>query len=292
MNVCRRSDLRSCEKTATMPALFFRKLCLFFIAAVLPVFSLGACTFSLSGTGQATVAPPATITREVTRLVTRDVTREVTRLVLVPVTVAPTETPVFTFTPSSPLSETSAPEHPVGRVLNYTDCLYGPADFFLYKTSFPAGQLVEAVGRNPDGTWINVEEVQGWDPCWIPVTRAAITGEDVESLPVVYPDLPISYWYKPPSPSAHREGDEVTVTWKAVGMAEYDYRGYLILAWVCQGGVHVFLPVNIAPPYAENTGMLSAKIMDGPGCRESSSATIYTAEKRGYFGEKIFWPPY
>lgn len=231
-------------------------------------------------------------------MVTQDVTQEVTQLVMVPVTVTPTETPVYTSTPSyiptitATPTITPSPEPPVITILEYSDCLYGPATYFLYKTSLPVGHYMEVVGRNLDGTWIDVEEVHGWDPCWIPTAQAGFNTGSVEALPAVYPTLPISYWYKPPNPIARRNGSEVTISWKAIGMAEYDYRGYLIIAWVCQSGVHVFLPVSIVPPYAENTGTLSVKVTDEPGCSEVSSAYIYTAEKRGYSGERIFWPAY
>ena len=135
-----------------------------------------------------------------------------------------------------------------------------------------------------------MQELHGWDACWIPVAQARFTPGSLDAVPVAYPNLPVSYWYKPPSPIARREGNEVKVSWQAIGMAEYDYHGYLIIAWVCQGEQQVYLPVSIVPAYAENTGTLSVTIKDEPGCKQASSATIYTAEKRGYFGEKIFWP--
>ena len=230
--------------------------------------------------------------------VTREVTQLVTRVVEVPVTVVPSDTPVSNLTPTPIPSITNLPiinpalEPLVVTVLQYSDCLYGPAAFFLYKTSLPVDHLMEVIGRSPDGTWIYVEEVHGWNPCWIPTTQARFNTGSVEAVPVVYPTLPRSYWYKPPNSAAHRDGSEVTVSWQAIGMAEYDYRGYLIIAWVCQGGVLVFLPVSIVPPYAKNTGTLSVKITDEPGCNEVSNAYIYTAEKRGYSGEMVFWPPY
>lgn len=205
------------------------------------------------------------------------------------------ETPSLPAAPPTPSAITPAPAIPaipVVALTQYTDCLYGPGTFFLYKTSLPAGSLMEGVGRSPDGSWIAVEELGGWDSCWIPAAQVRFNTGSIEAVPVAFPTLPHSFWYKPPSPVAHRDGTEVQVSWKAIGMAEYDYRGYLIIAWVCQGGQHVYLPVSIVPPYTENTGSLSVTIKDEPGCREVSSARIYTAEKRGYSGEMIFWPAY
>jgi hypothetical protein len=83
----------------------------------------------------------------------------------------------------------------------------------------------------------------------------------------------------------------VTIYWNAVWMASDDYRGYLIEAWVCQGGTQVFLPIGYAPKYAENTGLLGVTVTDEPGCIAPSSARIYTAEKHGYSNwRKIDWP--
>jgi len=202
---------------------------------------------------------------------------------------APAVTQPSPTTPATPVPSSGLPQV---TILQYSDCLYGPAAFFLYKTSLPAAALMEAVGRNPDGSWLAVEEVNGWDTCWIPAAQASFNSGRIENLPVLYPSLPHSFWYKPPNPIARRQDNEVTISWKAVGMAVYDYRGYLIEAWVCQGGQHVYLPVNFVPPYAENTGTLSVTIQDEPGCPQASTAHIYTAEKRGYSGEMIFWPPY
>ncbi len=280
-----------------MHSFSFRKFRQLFTVALLPVIILNACALSLPRFTAATIVPAPQVSQEVTHQVTQNVTREVTRLVMVPVTVTPTETPVYTDTllntptvTKNP-TVTPTPGPPLITILEHPDCLYGPAVFFLYKTSLPVDHLMEVIGRNPDGTWIDVEEVHGWDPCWIQTTQASFNNGSVETVPVVYPTLPQSYWYKPPNPVTHRDGTKVTVSWQAVGMAAYDYRGYLIIAWVCQGGVYVFLPISIVPPFTENTGTLSVDITDEPGCSEVSRAHIYTAEKRGYSGQRIFWPP-
>jgi hypothetical protein len=269
---------------------FFRKQYRGFIVACFIVFTGSSCA----------VTPPVSVETPFyqTVQVTQEVTQLVTRVVEIPVTATPSVVPVndLAFTPTATI--TNIPiinpsfEPPLITIMQYSDCLYGPASFFLYKTSLPVDHLMEVTGRSPDGTWISVEEVHGWDPCWIPAGQAHLNTGSIDTIPVVYPSLPVSYWYKPPNSSAHREGSEVTVSWQAIGMAEYDYRGYLIIAWVCQGGVHVFLPVSIIPPYVENTGILSVKIVDEAGCSEVSSVNIYTAEKRGYSGEKVFWPAY
>jgi hypothetical protein len=197
----------------------------------------------------------------------------------------PSETPAPAGTP--PASSASLP---MVEIPQYTDCLSGPGAFFLYKTSLPDGAWMEVTGRSPDSGWLAVQDLNGWDPCWIATAKAAFTPGSLDAVPVVTPTLPHSFFYKPPNAAARREGSQVTVSWQAIGMGEHDYRGYLIVAQVCQAGEVVYLPLNVVPPYAENTGLLSAVLQDEPGCSQASSAHIYTAEKRGYSGEMIFWP--
>jgi hypothetical protein len=271
-----------------------RKIYPAFSAAMLLVWLAASCTFSPA----APTPTPVVQTLQVTSLVTREVTQEVTRVVEVPVTVTPTETPLYTFTPSlsptntetSTLTPTPAP--PVVTLLEYTDCLYGPADFYLYKLSIPAGGQMEAIGRNGDGSWIYVQAVQGWNPCWIQAAQARFETGDVESLPFVLPALPFSTQYRAPDPTARRRGNEVTISWTAIGMGLDDYRGYLIQAWVCQDGTLVFLPVHYQPLLIANTGLLSVTVTDEAGCSSPSSGYIYSAETRGYSARAhIPWPP-
>jgi hypothetical protein len=76
-------------------------------------------------------------------------------------------------------------------------------------------------------------------------------------------------------------------------MTEDDYRGYLIEAWVCQGGKQVFLPIGYVTSFAQNNSMMAVKVTDEPGCLDPSSARIYSVEKHGYtVWRKIPWPPY
>jgi hypothetical protein len=262
---------------------------------LLAIIALSSCSPSL---GQAERAP-IVHTAEVTRLVTRDVTLEVTRLIEVPVTVTPSATSQFTLTPSltptitSTPTITPTPELPQLTILQYTDCLYGPGELYLYKTSYPAGSRVEVVGRSQDALWINVQEIHGWNACWIPASQVRLDHGSVSDLPFVYTTLPLTrYDYSPPMATALRDGDEVTVSWEAIWMSRYELRGYLIEAWVCQTGQHIFLPIHVFPTYEENVTTLSITIRDEAGCVEPSSARIATSSKRGYtLFEKIFWPP-
>ena len=269
-----------------------------FIVTILLVLAVSACTSAAPLSVQVPGTQPLPVTQVVTRVVTLDVTQEVTRVIEVPVTVTPSATPLVTLTPSLPpdINGTPAvlptPELSVVSILEYSDCLYGPASFYLYKTSLAAGALMEVVGRNPESTWLDVQGLHGWNPCWIEVTRVKFNTGDVTGVPVVDAVLPYSNQFAPPDAIARRNGSEVTVSWKAVWMSFDDYRGYLIEAWVCQGGAQVFLPVSYVPPLESNTGSLSVKITDEPGCDQPSHARIYSADKYGYsISQILFWPP-
>ncbi len=263
--------------------------CMLFLLLVI---AGSACSSLGLNSADAPAVPPIQVTQVITRVVTQDVTQEVTRIVEVPVTVTPAPTLEFTSTPE--ISTTGSTELPLASILVYSDCLYGPGTFYLYKTSIAAGSQMEAVGRNQDGTWINVEDVNGWNACWIPVNQAELSRGSVNDLPLVSTVLPITrYDYSSPSAIARRSGNEVTVSWKAVWMSTDEVRGYLIEAWVCQDGKYIYLPVFVSTTYDENVGTISVKIRDEAGCAETPSARIASAGMRGYtLWEKIFWPPY
>jgi len=242
---------------------------------------------------------PIVQTVEITQEVTRQVTREVTRVIQVPVTITPSPTLQYTHTPSLTPTHTitatitSTPEPPQATIREYANCLYGPAEFYLYKTSYPAGSRVEVAGRSWDTHWLNIHEVGGWNACWIPADLAELDTGSVSDLPFIYTSLPLArYEYSSPTAKAVRSGNEVTVTWEAKWMSIDELRGYLIEAWVCQGGSFTFLPIGIHPTFAENTGTFTITITDEAGCSEPSRAHIATVVKKGYTPfEKIFWPP-
>jgi len=247
---------------------------------------------------EGTVTPPAR-TVEIIQEVTRHVTREVTRVIQIPVTITPSPTLQFTLTPSLTPSHTgtatitSTPEPPQVTIREYANCLYGPAEFYLYKTSYAAGSRVEVAGRSWDARWLNIHEIGGWNACWIPADLAELDRGSTAELPFVYTSLPLArYEYSSPTARAVRSGSEVTVTWDAKWMSFDELRGYLIEAWVCQAGSFTILPIGVQTNYAENIGSFTVTITDEAGCSEPSRAHIATVVKKGYTPfEKIFWPP-
>lgn len=243
---------------------------------------------------------PAIQPVEVTREVTREITLEVTHIVEIPVTVTPTLTPVYTYTPSLtptltiPPTITPTPEPPVVTVLVHSQCLYGPGSAYLYKYGLLETSWMEVIGRNLDGSWLYVQGVHGWNPCWVKATLVKFNTGGIKDVPIAWAALPYSNLYQPPQAvSANRVGNEVTIFWQPVWMTEDDYGGYLIEAWVCQGGQQVFLPIGYVTSFDSNSSMIAVKVTDEPGCLVPSSARIYTAEKHGYSGYRMIpWPTY
>jgi hypothetical protein len=245
---------------------------------------------------------PAVQTVEVTRIVTHAVTSEVTRLVEVPVTLTPSPTPELSPTPSpSPTltrrsTATTVPQLPRVSVLVHSACMYGPGTGYLFKYGLNATVWMKVVGRNEDGSWLFVKG--GNDPdtngCWIKTSLVKFLSGDVGDVPVFWNSLPGSVLYRPPAAvSANRVGNEVTIFWQPVWMTEDDYRGYLIEAWVCQGGSLVFVPIGYVTSVFDNTSMKAAKVTDEPGCSLPSRARIYTVEKHGYtWYRMIAWPTF
>jgi hypothetical protein len=256
--------------------------------AFLLLFTGAAC----SGLAGVPAATPIIQVVQVNREVTRQVVVEVTRIVEVPVTVTPlpspveSETPLQSPVPSSAASPTLAATFipPVGTILIHTECLYGPDPVYLgrYELLENSPQLV--IGQSQDSTWLYVQGVDHKDPCWVAANIVKVDATKLDGLPITEPVLsPYSTLYPaPPAVSTNRVGNDVTVFWLPVAMSEADYHGYLIEAWVCQGGKQVFIPKGYLSTFDKNDVMLAVKIKDEPGCSEPSSARIYTVNTHGY----------
>lgn len=142
--------------STTAPLNSFRAL----LVALLLVFVGGSCVTPLSISVEKPDIPTIQVTQLATILVTQEVTQEVTRIVEVPVTVTPpanslTPAPSFTSTGSPPLA--TVPESLEVRILEHSDCLYGPGSGYLYKYSVAADYIMQALGRNLDGTWLYLQ---------------------------------------------------------------------------------------------------------------------------------------
>ena len=265
---------------------------------------IAACTPAPAATSTP-VIEVATVIQPVE--VTHEVTSEVTRLVDVPVTSTPTPTLFQSATPTLTPSRTRIPSitptwnPPRVSIREHSACFYGPDRTYLFKYGLAATVWMRVIGRNTDGTWLFVKagDDPDWNGCWIETTKVNFLSGGVSDVPVYWMGLPGSVLYQPPvAVSANRVGNEVTIFWQAVWMTEDDYRGYMIEAWVCQGGRQVFVPIGHPAPLPmpsvwENIGIFTVKIVDEPGCNIPSTARIYSVEKHGYTGYRMIpWPPY
>jgi len=266
------------------------------ICALILVFVGSSCSIILPGTIKKSYNQNFLVTQVSKELVTREVTREVTRLVEVPVTVTPAITPTSTFTPIPSSTNADFPAASFGSlevtILKHSDCMYGPGSVYLYKYSVFTENPMEAIGRNWDGSWLYIQSIAGWNPCWIQADLARLSRGNVNDLPIVYSKLPYSNQYNSPDATAHRDGNEVTISWKAVWMSLDDYRGYLIEAWVCQSGQQVLVPISYVTSWDKNSTMMAVKVTDQAGCSESSSARIYSVTTNAYSSPKTVygWP--
>jgi hypothetical protein len=232
--------------------------------------------------------------------VTRQVTQEVTRIVQVPVTVTPSPAPlnteVPTLTPTSEAAPTNTPNPvpPNVSVLIHTMCLYGPDPGYVGRYEINAGSKQVAIGRNPDGTWLQITGADHANPCWVATELVQFDTGAIIDPPVAEPDLqPYSTLVAPPMAiSTYRDGNMVTIFWQPVEVTQENYHGYLVEAKVCQGGKLVFVSKPYMPDYAKNNAILAVKVTDEPGCPDPSSARIYTAENKGYSNFSVVpdWP--
>jgi hypothetical protein len=238
----------------------------------------------------------------ITRVITRVVTSEVTQVLEVPITDTPFATPIPSPTPYLSPTITQVPSAtpifspPQVTVLADSGCYFGPSTDYLLKYGLFAYNWMWVVGRNPDGTWLNIKSLHDplWNACWIKTDQVKFDTGNINNVPIVWMVYPYSILYDPPTEvSAKREGNVVTIFWQPVYMTEDDYRGYMIEAWVCQEGRQVFHPIGYVTSFSRNNNMMlmSVQVMDEPGCDVPSNARIYAVEKHGYTAYRMVpWP--
>ena len=207
-------------------------------------------------------------------------------------TFTPTATrlPSQTSTPTQTLTATITPTYAIlrGKVLQQSNCRYGPGAPYLYKYGLYPGSSLDIIGRNDLGAWILVQAIGGDNPCWVKASLLEIKG-DVMAVAPAYIPLPLSPYYGPlTGVTAVRDGNEVTVSWHAIQLRPGDdseQTPYVVEAWICTGGQLGFTPFGSYTPVV--------KIADEPGCSELSHARLTAAEKHGYTPwVEIPWPPH
>ncbi len=282
---------------------FARKYFKVFIIAILLVL-IGVSCLPL-----APAAPAATPAQNVVVL-QQIITKVVTQIVYVPVTVTPTQTPYYTDTVgptatdtptavTTPPTATITPQPPTVTVLVHTQCLFGPDPVYISKYDILANSPQVAIGRNTDTSWLYVQGSDHANPCWVKAALVKVnTGSYTDPPVITTPVLtPYTTLYPAPVVSTTRAGNAVTIFWQPVSMTETDYNGYLIEAWVCQGGQMVFLPKSYVPLYDKNVSAIQNKnvmaimVTDEPSCSTPSSARIYTSITTAYSSPRnIPWP--
>lgn len=252
---------------------------------------------------------PAAVTPIQTAAVQRIVeTQLVTKLIYVPVTITPsptlytTITPTFTLVPSitptstsTPPTTTPTPQPPAVTVLVHTECLWGPDPAYLGRYDILANSTQIAIGRNQDTSYMYVTGSDHANACWIRTAVLKAINGNFTDAPVRLPPVLTPYttlYPAPPAVSASRQGNTVTIFWLPVAMTQADYGGYLIEAWVCQGGQLVFVPQSYFTSYNQNSSMMAVSVRDEAGCSQPSSARVFTVTSNAYsnYRSVLIWP--
>jgi hypothetical protein len=262
-----------------------------FVIAFLLIFAGVACVPVAPG---ATPASTIYVLREV-------VTHEVTRIVYVPVTITPTptiyttdtvtRTPTVTVTPltptvtSTPPTVTPTPQPPAVSVLVHTECYFGPDLAYIGMYEILADSPQVGIGRNQDTSWMLLQGADHKNPCWVKTALLKTINGNFIDAPVSLPPVLTPYtklYAPPPAASAGRQGNTVTIFWLPVAMTEADYGGYLVEAWVCQGGTLEFEAKGYVTAFNKNSSMMAVSFTDEAGCSKPSSARVFTVMTGAY----------
>ncbi len=240
-----------------------------------------ATTVAWTNTATVTVTPPSTPTDTPTIIPSETPIPTPTKTATL--TRTPTETPTPTTTSTPTITPSPTFDFPDVTVKMQAHCRYGPARGYLHAADLYEGDTGTVRGRDNFGSWLYIKFDKLDYFCWAAASVLDIQG-DIFTVYVTERKLPQSTLYGPPdSVQATRDGDKVTVSWDAVRMTEDDDRGYMIEAYVCQGGAYLFVVVATDNTFYEFT--------DEAGCPFLSNGLLYTVEKHGYTDPvTIPWP--
>ena len=167
-------------------------------------------------------------------------------------------------------------------------CRFGPGKPYLFEFSVFEDTILEIIGRMEYGKYLLVRAVRGTNACWMHGDYIEPRG-NLEYVPYVDPHQVLAwspYYDALTGISATRTGNVVTVFWDPLYLRAGDSSEqipYVVEAWVCQDGEHVFVPVG--------SYSTAAEVVDEPGCEISSHARVMGAEKHGYTSwVEIDWP--
>jgi hypothetical protein len=206
----------------------------------------------------------------------------------------PVPSPTLTATPTPTQTATATPIPTYIKIrgeviIEQAVCHYGPGAPYLYKYGVYKGSNLEILRRIAGGNYLEIQAIGGNNPCWVRMDYFKIKGDlaNVEPVNIDQVKLPVSPYYAPPGGvSARRDGNVVTIFWKALALRAGDdseQTPYIVEAWVCQGGQMVFVPAG--------TTQIAVKVTDEPGCALPSHAWFIAAEKHGYTRRvAVPWP--
>ncbi|GAB1471864.1 hypothetical protein MASR2M66_27420 [Chloroflexota bacterium] len=200
----------------------------------------------------------------------------------IPTTPAPSATVEPSLTPTVEVSGATV------IVNKQAHCRYGPSKAYLHAADLFAGDKGNVRYRAMYSTWLYIQFDKLNYSCWVAPSVVDIAG-DISAIQKIEPDLLRigSNMYGPPqNVQATRDGKKVTITWDQVSMTSDDDRGYLIEAFVCQGGAYIWWTDSYPDQFND-----SYTVQDEAGCNSPSWGRIYTVEKHGFSQPAdIPWP--
>lgn len=203
-------------------------------------------------------------------------------------TSTPTPTQTASITPTATITPTPTFTFPSVTVNKQAHCRYGPSVAYLHAADLYPGDVGTVRGRFQYSSWLYIKFDKLDYFCW---AAPSVVDVDGDISTIAYKELNLqsigSNQYGPPTGvTAFRDGDQVTISWNQVEMTKDKDRGYLIEAFVCQGGAYLWWTFSYPDQYST-----SYTVTDEAGCPVPSEGLLYTVEKHGFSKPvEIPWP--
>ncbi|MFN2144794.1 MAG: hypothetical protein ACK2T7_05545 [Anaerolineales bacterium] len=198
-------------------------------------------------------------------------------------TLTPTITPTPTITNTPTITPSPTFDFPDVTVNTDAHCRFGPNVNYLHAIDLWVGDTGEVHNRNHDGSWLYIWVDKWGKRCWVSASVVDVEG-DIFSVYEWMSPLPWTTFSGPVKGlTATRQGDQVTLKWKALKVPEDDKRGYMIEATICTNGVLIDVVYH--------TMKTSYTFTDEQTCDSPSHGLLYGVEKHGYTKPvEIPWP--
>lgn len=241
----------------------------------------GELAFLPTGTLTPSVTPSHTATDTSTATFTP--TETATPTLTSTATLTPTITPTATVTPTFTVTPSPTFDFPDVTVNTDAHCRFGPNVNYLHAIDLWEGDTGEVHNRNSEGSWLYIWVDKWGKRCWVSSSVVDVQG-DIFSVYVWMSPLPWTTFSGPVKGlTAVRDGDQITLDWKALNVPEDDKRGYMIEATICSNGNSIDVVFH--------TLKTTFTIGDDQNCSEPSHGLLYGVEKHGYTKPiEIPWP--